>query len=123
MVDTNLKIIPELKHFLDIICGTPALNEVFFESRQDFSRKRKLGFHGTIYLIIDMLKRSHKIELQDFFESGMGYKTKYIKMAFCRQRKKIKSLVFELWNELLVACFYEQYGDWVKNGIIFYWSP
>ena len=115
MVDTNLKIIGELKHFLDIISDTPALNEICFESKRDFTRKRKLDFHGTMCLIVNMLKRSLKIELQDFFEYGLCRKTKYTKMAFSLQRRKIKPLVFELWNELLVACFYEYYGKRVKK--------
>ena len=36
-------------------------------------------------------------------------------MAFVLQRKKIKPIVFEVWNQLLVNCFYHYYQYNVKK--------
>ena len=114
MVAVNVKIIQELKCFLTLILSDSRIKEVCFEKKEDFSRKRKLGFEDTVLLILNILKRSLKVEIQDFLEYGLKYKISYTKMAFSLQRKKIKPLVFEVWNQLLVDCFYKYYGNNVK---------
>lgn len=120
MVAVNVKIIEELKCFLTLILSNSELKEACFERKEDFSRRRKLGFLETVLFMTNMVKRSLKIELQDFFEYGLGHKIHYTKMAFVLQRKKIKSLVFEAWNRLLVDSFYHYYEDKVKrwNGFL-----
>jgi hypothetical protein len=115
MVAVNVKIIEELKSFLALILSDSELKEVCFERKEDFSRKRKLGFPETIYLMINMIKRSLKVEIQDFLEYGLGHKISYTKMAFVLQRKKIKSVVFEVWNQLLTNCFYHYYEGSAKK--------
>lgn len=115
MVAVNVKIIEELKSFLTLILSDSEVKEVCFERKEDFSRKRKLGFQETIFLMVNMIKRSLKVEIQDFLEYGLGQKISYTKMAFVLQRKKIKSIVFEIWNQLLVNCFYFYYQDNVKK--------
>lgn len=120
MVAVNLKIIEELKSFLKLILSHTDLKEVCFERKQDFSRRRKLGFPETLLFMVNMIKRSLKIEIQDFLEYGLEHKISYTKMAFVLQRKKIKSVFFEVWNQLLVDCFYHYYQENLKkwNGFL-----
>jgi len=47
MVDTNIKIIGELKEFLNIINSNPKIKELFTEKSSNFSRNRKLTFNRT----------------------------------------------------------------------------
>lgn len=120
MVRVNVKIIEELKSFLKLILSNAELKEVCFERKEDFSRRRKLGFPETILFMVNMIKRSLKIEIQDFFEYALEHKISYTKMAFVLQRKKIKSVFFEVWNQLLVDCFYHYYQGNLKkwNGFL-----
>ena len=81
MVAVNVKIIQELKCFLTLILSDSRIKEVCFEIKEDFSRKRKLGFEDTVLLLLNMLKRSLKVEIQDFLEYGLKHKISYTKMA------------------------------------------
>jgi hypothetical protein len=62
-----------------------------------------------------MLKRSLAIEVREFFELIGNENISCSKAAFTIQRKKLKSSFFELWNKLLVDCFYNYYGENVKK--------
>ncbi len=115
MIDANIKIIGELKAFLNVISSKPELKELFTGKPSDFSRNRKLTFDRTIFLIINMLKRSLAIEVREFFELIGNENISCSKAAFTIQRKKLKSSFFELWNKLLVDCFYNYYGENVKK--------
>ncbi len=63
MIDANIKIIGELKEFLNVIGSKPELKELFTGKPSDFSRNRKLTIDITIFLILNMLKRSLVIEV------------------------------------------------------------
>ncbi|MDF1516324.1 MAG: hypothetical protein P1P79_00125, partial [Lutibacter sp.] len=115
MIDANKKIIGELKAFLNVISSKPELKELFTGKPSDFSRNRKLTFDRTIFLILNMLKRSLAIEVREFFELIGNENISCSKAAFTIQRKKLKSSFFELWNKLLVDCFYNYYGENVKK--------
>lgn len=115
MIDANIKIIGELKEFLNVISSKPELKELFTGKPSDFSRNRKLTFDRTIFLILNMLKRSLAIEVREFFELIGNENISCSKAAFTIQRKKLKSSFFELWNKLLVDCFYNYYDDNVKK--------
>ncbi|MFZ2284933.1 MAG: IS4 family transposase [Lutibacter sp.] len=115
MIDANIKIIGELKAFLNVISSKPELKELFTGKPSDFSRNRKLTFDRTIFLILNMLKRSLAIEVREFFELIGNENISCSKAAFTIQRKKLKSSFFELWNKLLVDCFYNYYGENVKK--------
>lgn len=115
MIDANIKIIGELKEFLNVISSKPELKELFTGKPSDFSRNRKLTFDRTIFLIINMLKRSLAIEVREFFELIGNENISCSKAAFTIQRKKLKSSFFELWNKLLVDCFYNYYEENVKK--------
>lgn len=120
MVEANIKIIEELKEFLRIITVDSDLRALFTNKASDFTRNRKLTYSRTVFLIINMLKKSLSIEIQDFFENCIPDKLSCTKSALSIQRKKLKPLFFEVWNGLLVNCFYNYYGDKVKkwNGFL-----
>jgi hypothetical protein len=64
-------------------------------------------------LLLNTLKRSLNIELQDFFEyireQGCS------KQAFSSQRRKLSPSFFHDWNQVLVDSFYHHYGEQVKR--------
>lgn len=115
MVETNIKIIGELKEFLNIINSDPEIRELFTEKSSDFSRNRKLTINRTLLLILNMLKRSLAIEVREFFELIENGNITCTKSAFTIQRMKLKSSLFEVWNKLFVDCFYHYYGEKVKK--------
>jgi hypothetical protein len=115
MVATNIKIIEELKEFLNIINFNPTIKKLFTGKSVDFIRNRKLTFNRTVLLILNMPKRSLAIEVREFFEQIENEITTCSKAAFTIQRMKLKSSFFEVWNKLLVDCFYHYYGEHVKK--------
>ena len=111
MVSANVKIIEELKAFLESVANEPALRKLFTQSEVDFTRNRKLTLERVIGIIINMPKRSLSIELQDFFHSIDADLEPSTKGAFSLQRGKLKANFFAVWNQLLVSSFYQYYGD------------
>lgn len=115
MVDANLKIIAELKAFLETISTDSELRKLVTQSASDFSRHRKLTMEHLVALIINMPKRSLSIEIQEFFDQLGKSDVFCTKGAFSLQRTKLKPLFFQVWNKWLVDCFYRFYGDNVKD--------
>lgn len=115
MVEANIKIIEDLKEVLSIINSDSEVKQLFTESETDFTRDRKLTFNRTVLLIFNMLKRSLSIEVRDFFENCIDEPISCTKAALTIQRKKIKSVFFEVWNNQFVNSFYQYYGDNVKK--------
>lgn len=115
MAETNIKIIEELKEFLNVINSNPKIKELFTEKSSDFSRNRKLTFNRTVLLILNMLKRSLATEVREFFELIEGNNITCTKSAFTIQRMKLKPSLFEVWNKFFVDCFYHYYGEKVKK--------
>jgi hypothetical protein len=62
-----------------------------------------------------MPKRSLAIEVREFFEQIENESITCSKAAFTIQRKKLKSSFFEVWNKLLIDCFYHYYEENVKK--------
>ena len=120
MVEANIKIVEELKEFLRIINTDSDLRKLFTNNATDFTRNRKLTYNRTVFMIINLLKQSLSIEIQNFFEHCISESLSCTKSALSIQRKKLKPLFFEVWNRLLVDCFYNYYGDKVKkwNGFL-----
>lgn len=115
MVEANVKIIAELKYFLDCVSTDPSIRNLVTESNADFSRERKLTLERIVGIIINMPKRSLSIEIQEFFDClGNGMES-CTKAAFCIQRAKLKPLFFEVWNKWLVNNFYYYYAEKVKR--------
>ncbi|MCM4155824.1 hypothetical protein [Gramella sp. AN32] len=115
MVEANLRIIEELKTFLDMVCEQKELKDLLVQNPSDFSRDRKLTLRRVAGMILNMPKRSLNIELREFFEAlGVGSSTAS-KGAFSLQRTKLLPMFFEVWNDLLVDCFYHYYGESAKR--------
>lgn len=115
MVEANVRIIEELKYFLEAVSKEASLRILVTETEKDFTRDRKLPMERIVGLIINMPKRSLSIEIQEFFESLEKDLVHCTKGAFCSQRSKLKALFFEAWNQWLVSNFYHYYGDNVKR--------
>ena len=114
MVKTNVRIIEELKSFLDMACINNELRELFVSSSTDFTRQRKLTFNRMVGMLINLPKRSLSIELQELFDMINLSSQLATKAAFTLQRSKLMPYFLETWNKLLVDCFYHYYGKNVK---------
>ena len=115
MIETNLKIINELKGFLELILKDPKLREGFSRKQQDFTRNRKLSFEKIALFLINLSKKSLSVELKEFFDLLSITELRCTKSALSQQRQKIHHCFFQIWNELLTTCFYHYYQDNVKR--------
>lgn len=68
-----------------------------------------MTFNHLVVLIINTLKRSLSIEIQQFFEY-LSSEASCTKQAFSKQRGKLKAAFFHDWNTVLVESFYQHYG-------------
>ena len=114
MVETNLKIISDLKSFLDLIVKDFGIKNHFTSSPTDFTRNRKLTFSKTVFLIFNLLRRSLTIELDDFFSTIDCKGSTSTKGAFSLQRGKLLPVFFKFWNYLFANSFYHHYRDKLK---------
>lgn len=115
MVEANVKIIEELKCFLEVVSREADIRKLVTTGEGDFSRQRKLTLERIAGIIINMPKRSLSIEIQEFFDSLEEGLESATKGAFSLQRSKLKPIFFEIWNKWLVDNFYHYYGDKVKR--------
>ena len=58
MVEANVKIIAELKYFLECVSNYTDIRRLVTESKNDFTRERKLPLERIAGIIINMPKRS-----------------------------------------------------------------
>lgn len=115
MVEANVKIIEELKMFIETATEEADIRQLFTTQKSDFSRERKLPMKKVVALIINFLKRSLSIELREFFDFIDEAESNCTKGAFCLQRVKLKPQFFQFWNHLLVEKFYHHYQDAAKR--------
>ena len=115
MAATNVKIIEELKTFLEIVSTDSELRKLVTQSETDFTRDRKLTFERIVGIIINMPKGSLSIEIREFFDNLGNDLVTSTKGAFSLQRTKLQPLFFEVWNKWLVDCFYHYYGNQVQR--------
>lgn len=115
MVEANVRIIEELKYFLEIVSNEAELRKAVTFSEKDFTRNRKLNLKRVVSLILNMPKRSLSIEVKEFFDSLEKGLEPSTKGAFSLQRGKLRALFFQAWNRCLVGSFYHHYGNNVKR--------
>ncbi len=115
MVQANIKIIEELQYFLEAVAEEPQIRKLVTESDTDFSRDRKLTLQRVAGIIINMPKRSLRVEIQAFFDTISHNMDGCTKGAFSLQRSKLKPLFFEVWNKWLADHFYAIYGERAKK--------
>ena len=106
MFEVNLKIISELKAFVQICASDPEVLSVLRSKDKDFTRNRKLSLARLILFICKLCKRTLSVELDQFFESDLSLDHTCTVGAFSQQRKKLAHLFFQLWNEVLYSSFY-----------------
>ena len=112
---SNLTIIEDLKLFL-YQCKTDAtLRKMFTESAPSLTRDRKLPLDRLVLLLINLLKKSYSIEIEDFYQLIDEQETSCSKSAFCQQRMKLKSSFFSCWNTILVNSYYLHCQSSVKR--------
>lgn len=114
MLNTNIKIIEELKEFISIIVQRPDLLKHFCNRSSDFSRNRKLPFERIVLLIVKLCKKTLSVELEQFFED-INLQTSCSVSAFTQQRMKLNPEFYSVWNELLCCCYYHYYNEEVKR--------
>ena len=115
MVTANVKIIEELKSFLNVVIEDVEIRKLFTTNSSDFTRDRKLPLKKIIGILINLPKRSLSIELRSFFESLKQPHLCCTKGAFSLQRTKLKPIFFRVWNDFLIKFFYSLYGNNVKR--------
>lgn len=115
MVETNLRIIEELKQILETISTDGETRKLFVSRETDFTRERKLTMEKIVGILINLPKRSLGIEIREFFGVlGQGNRAA-TKGAFSLQRGKLLPLFFHVWNSCLAELFYRHYGDSVRR--------
>jgi hypothetical protein len=121
MREANIAIINELKKFLEETAAIKAEMVKYTYTTQAFTRERVLTFKIMVMLILNALKRSLSVELQDFFEH-FSQGNLCSKQAFCEQRAKLSPAFFHDWNQVLVSNFYRCYHANVKKwkGMVLY---
>jgi len=116
MFDVNIKIITELKNFLNICVSEPAILNEFRTSKKDFTRDRKLSFPRLILFITKLCKKTLSLELDTFLECEMKLAQGACSVsAFSQQRHKLKSFFFEVWNKVLCESFYHHGQEQIKR--------
>src|SRR6202012_4913607 len=116
MFDVNIKILSELKSFLEICISEADVMDVFRRRKSDFVRNRKLSFRNLVLFIIKLNKRTLSVELDHFFEDDLMKPFDSCSVsAFSQQRRKLDYLFFQIWNEVLYKSFYHYGGDQVKR--------
>jgi hypothetical protein len=86
------------------------LKEKSKKEEKDFTRERKIGFVSLICLIINMVRKSTQLELDEFREKFMpesAKNTTYTKQAFSEARQKLSPRAFTLLSDELIQGFYE----------------
>ena len=84
------------------------------ETGRDFTRTRILSFPVPALMILNTLKQSLSIEIQNFFTYAIrgGSCTK---QAFSKQRVKLEPEFFHSCNRVLLSGFYRHYREDVKR--------
>lgn len=116
MSDVNIKIISELKSFLQICMTDSDVMDLCRHSHCDFVRNRKLSFDRLVLFIIKLCKKTLSVELDYFFEDELKDQLGSCSVsAFSQQRSKLNHFFFQLWNEVLVESFFHYGADQTKR--------
>jgi hypothetical protein len=95
IVKLNLKTIEALKCFLDKVLSDAELRKQVTGSENNFTRTRKLPLPLLAGFILNMVKRSLSVEIQDFFHSLGKGSFSCTKSAFSQHRTKLLPLFFK----------------------------
>lgn len=79
-------------------------------NEKDFTRKRKVGFVTLVCMILNMIKRSTQLEIDDFlnrFDPEDANCTAYTKQSFSEARQKLSPEAFKILNDGFIEKFYD----------------
>lgn len=79
-------------------------------NKKAFTRNRKVGFVTLICIILNMIKKSTQLELDDFmkeFSTQKDCSTTYTKQSFSESRQKLSPKAFTMLNDSFIQKFYE----------------
>lgn len=79
-------------------------------NEKDFTRNRKVGFVTLIFMILNMIKKSTQLEIDDFIREFGTEKDRnftYTKQSFSESRLKLSPKAFNMLNDGLIQKFYE----------------
>jgi Transposase DDE domain len=114
MLSANVKIIKELKNYIDNISSDPNSLDQYRKTKADFSRNRKLSFITLIIFICRLGKKTLSVELEQFFaEPGQFHCC--TASALCQGRSKLCGTFFHHWSSVLCDCFYRFYKKKAKR--------
>lgn len=104
-----------LKRALDVTQFN--LNDFLFKctyrlNSSKFSRKSKMGFKETTLFMMNMVKKSLQIELNDFFDKVLKKDYSISKQAYSKARQNIKPEIFADLSGIVVKGFYEECDDY-----------
>jgi len=109
-VKVGVKIISELKNFVNQVISQEGVIDCFRNSAKDFTRNRKLPFDRLVLLIAKLCKKTLSIELEGFFHE-LGVDNGCSVSAFTQQRIKLKASFFYWWNQVLWQSYYHYSGE------------
>lgn len=79
-------------------------------NKKDFTRNRKVGFITLVCIILNMIKKSTQLELDDFLKKfgteDANYST-YTKQSFSEARQKLSPEAFKILNKGFIEKYYE----------------
>jgi hypothetical protein len=85
-------------------------------NEKDFTRSRKVGFLTLICMILNMIKKSTQLEIDEFLKrfnpEGANSET-YTKQSFSEARQKLSPKAFVILNDAFIEKFYED-GDFKR---------
>jgi hypothetical protein len=82
-------------------------------NEKDFTRTRKVGFTTLVFMILNMVRKSTQLEIDDFIKKFGGDEfdpITYTKQSFSEARQKLNPEAFNILNDEFTEKFYE-YGD------------
>jgi hypothetical protein len=107
MFEVNIKIISELKSFLQICSTDNDVLDALRNTDRAFTRKRKLDFSSLVLFICKLCKKTLSVELDTFFESDLSRDHSCTVSALSQQRGKLLHRFFRFWNVVLCSSFYK----------------
>jgi len=81
---------------------------------QAFTRRRKVGLLGVLSIILNMVRKTTQVELDEYLERiDPGGEMMYTKQSFAEARQNLRPEVFTRLNDVLIQGYYAD-GDYAR---------